>query len=415
MTGTMPTKDDSIMVRAAQLQANGTPYDKDKLNKRLIKARTALVLDNPFLGTLALNMPMEIAEWVPTAGTNGRRVYYNPWFLNELSDAQVVFLVAHEVMHPALEHMYRIQGRNGSLWNQAGDYVINQHLTDDGVGEFIDGGCLNKALFDAGDGITDRIYNILDNMPKDKSGGGGKYGVDTGSNGGIGDDLQEAEGSHAEKSQEAADWRVKVAQAAQAAKMMGKLTASQERFANEILNPKVDWRDVLRNFVEKAKSDQRSFERPNRRFIQQGMYLPSRSGDVLGEIMFWIDVSGSISSDELNQFAAEMVSVKEEGNPLKIHIGYFHSHTVDNAYVVVGQDEDMPNIGCGETGGTAFAPMFEFMRANDIDPVATIVLTDLYCSDYGTGPDCPLLWVSNHQHDAGSTYASPPFGEVVVM
>jgi predicted metal-dependent peptidase len=219
------------------------------------------------------------------------------------------------------------------------------------------------------------------------------------------DDCNDGGGSPAEQAQQAAEWKVRVAQAAQAAKMMGKMSAGLERLVEDVLKPKVDWRDVLRKFVEKCRNDQRSFARPNRRFIGQGMYLPSISGEALGEIAFAVDCSGSIGQEEIDQFAAEIHAVKDEGNPVAIHLIYFDSEV--SHYEKFTRDDDVhvePHGG----GGTAFSPVFDYMAEHDIEPAACIFLTDLYCDDFGEPPAYPVLWVSTHADQA-------PFGEVVMM
>ena len=76
------------------------------LMKRLSKAKTSLILEHPFIGSVALNMPMELSDSIPTAATNGKRVLYNPDFIEPLTDEELEFLVAHECMHPMLEHNY---------------------------------------------------------------------------------------------------------------------------------------------------------------------------------------------------------------------------------------------------------------------------------------------------------------------
>jgi predicted metal-dependent peptidase len=178
-----------------------------------------------------------------------------------------------------------------------------------------------------------------------------------------------------------------------------------ERFVENVLQPKVDWRDVLRKFVEKCRNDQRSFARPNRRFIGQGMYLPSISGEALGELVFAIDCSGSIGQAEIDQFAAEIHAVKDEGNPVAIHLVYFDSEV--SHYEKFTRDDDVhvePHGG----GGTAFSPVFDYLAEHDVEPAACIFLTDLYCDDFGEPPAYPVLWVSMGDDKA-------PFGEVVMM
>jgi len=369
-----------------------TDAQKAVQHKRIIKARTALVLEHPFVGTIALNMPFEFNDEIPTAATNGKHVVYNPRFVEDLTDEEVKFLVAHECFHPMLEHPFRRGERDPRKWNQAGDYVINQLLTDEGIGKMIEGGLLNPQLYQAGNGTTDGIYNLL---PDDDGSGGGDPL----------DDCQDGDGSPAEMAQDAAEWKVRVAQAAQAAKMMGKLSANIERFVGDILQPKVDWRDVLRRFIEKCKDDTRSFARPNRRFMPQGLYLPTASGERLGELVFAIDTSGSIGEAELNQFAAEIRAVKEEGNPSAIHVVYFDSEVCH--YDRFGRDDELQFAPHGG-GGTAFSPVFQYLAEHNIEPVACVFLTDLCCDDFGDQPEYPVLWVSTHEGTA-------PFGEVVLM
>lgn len=366
------------------------------LMKRLSKAKTGLILEHPFIGSVAINMPFELDSNIQTAGTNGKRVKFNPEFIEKLTDEELKFLVAHECLHPMLEHNYRRNGRQAKRWNMACDYVINQLLQDERIGKFIEGGCLNQATYNAGGGTSDGIYNILPEQNEDGS---------VGDIGGTGSDLEDGEGSQADQQQEAAEWRVKVAQAAQAAKMMGKLSANMQRFVDEVLQPKVDWRDVLRRFVQKAKTDQRTFARPNRRFLSQGMYLPSVSGEVLGEIAIAVDCSGSIGQREINEFATEIRGMKEEGNPAALHIIYFDSEVCH--YDHFGRDDDV-HIEPHGGGGTAFSPIFKYIEDNTIVPVACVVLTDLQCNDFGNAPDYPVLWVSNDSDKA-------PWGEVVKM
>jgi len=385
MTSVMPRRKEQVT------PAPLTPQREAKIKMRLAKAKTNLVLEHPFVGSIALGLPYYIDQSIPTAATNGKCIKFNPDFVDRLTDEELKFLVAHECFHPMFEHNFRRGERDHRKWNQAGDYVINKHLTDEKIGKMPDGGLLNDGIYQAGGGTTDGIYNILPDMPNE-----GDDPLD---------DCEDGEGTPAEKEQARNEWKVKVAQAAQAAKMMGKLSANMQRLVGEVLQPKVDWRDVLRRFIEKAKNDERSFARPNRRFVQQGMYLPTITGEVMGEVAFCVDMSGSIDEATANQFAAEVRNVFEDARPSKLHIIFF-SHEVC-AYDLIEREGDFvfnPRGG----GGTAFSPCFKYMQDNDINPVACIFLTDLCCDDFGNQPDYPVLWVSTDESTA-------PFGEVVLM
>jgi len=371
------------------------PAEEKRIERLLAKARTALVLEHPFIGNVALNLPYIVDYGVKTAATNGKNIRYNPHFVDSLNDEERKFLVAHECLHPMLEHTYRRNGRNHKRWNQAADYVINKLLDDEKIGKMPQGGLLDNNIHQAGGGTTDGIYNIL---PEPDDDGNNGHGDPL-------DDCNDGGDTPAEQAQQEAEWKVRVAQAAQAAKMMGKMSAGLERLVGEILKPKVDWRDVLRKFLEKCKSDQRSWSKFNRRFLAQGIYLPSVSGESLGEIAFAVDCSGSITQEVISQFAAEILSAKEDGNPTKIHVVYFDSEV--SHYECYGKDDDL-DIKPHGGGGTAFSPVFEYFAEHDINPVACVFLTDLCCNDFGDVPDYPVLWVSTDEGTA-------PFGEVVLM
>lgn len=371
------------------------PDEEKRVDRLMAKARTALVLEHPFVGNIALNMPFVKDYTIPTAATNGKQVRYNPYFMDNMTDEERKFVVAHECFHPMLEHTYRRGERHPKKWNQAGDYVINQLLTDEGIGRMPQGGLLNAALYKAGNGSTDGIYNLLPD-------------VDDDGNNGHGDPLDICEdggGSPADQAQQQAEWKVRIAQAAQAAKMMGKMSVGLQRLVGEVLEPKVDWRDVLRRFVEKCRTDQRSWARPNRRFISQGMYMPSISGEAMGEVAIAVDCSGSIDDKTIAQFAAEIRTIQEDSSPTKMHVVYFDSEV--SHYESYGRDDTL-DIKPHGGGGTAFSPVFEYFNEHGIEPVACIFLTDLCCDDFGDVPNYPVLWVST---DAGTA----PFGEVVLM
>ena len=369
------------------------------LERRIAKAKTALILEHPFFGNLAMNMPFEISDVVPTAGTNGDRVLFNPDYCERLNDEELLFLVAHEICHPMFDHIYRKGERDHKKWNYAGDAVINPMLQDEGIGQFIEGGVMDRDLLAQGKGTADGVYNLL---PQDSETDDDYVHNDMKAYDDIEDGAQGK--SPAEIEQKQAEMKVKIAQATQTAKMMGKLSAGLERFVGDLLKPRVNWVDVMQRFLVKQRTDTRTWARPNRRFLSQGMYLPSVSGEALGEIVFAIDTSGSIGEKELTQFASEIVKVYQDLAPTKIHVIYFDSEVCHYDCF----EDDEPVIKPHGGGGTAFSPIFKFMQDKDIDPVCCIVLTDLCCNDFGDEPAYPVLWVSNEKGKA-------PWGEIVYM
>jgi predicted metal-dependent peptidase len=196
-----------------------------------------------------------------------------------------------------------------------------------------------------------------------------------------------------------------VQQAANAAKMCGKLGVALERFVSEALRPKVDWKAVLRRFVSMRAKVERSYSRPKRRFLAEDIYLPSLGGERLGEIVVAVDCSGSISPKEIDAFAAEIRAIKEDMHPSMLHVVYFHSEVCKHD--AFGDDDELV-IAPNGSGGTAFSPIFKFLVKEGIDPTCCVVLTDLCCNDFGDDPGYPVLWVSTYDGKA-------PWGDVIVM
>jgi predicted metal-dependent peptidase len=347
-------------------------------------------------------MPFQLDASIPTAATDGTKVLFNPQFVDKLDDKELLFLVAHEIMHPVFEHHARRRERDPMLWNIAGDYVINYLLVQERVGTMPKMGLYDQAIYAAGNGMTDVIY---ENLRQEQEATGQEPDPSGDGSGSALDQVLDASGTPQEVEQATQEMKVRIAQAAQAARAQGRLSAGFKRFVDSILQPKVNWRDVLQRFVERAKTDQRSWSRFNRRFLSQGLYLPSISGESMGELVIAIDCSGSINDRVLAQFAAEVRTIKDDLCPVAIHCVYFDSEV--SHHDVVTQDDDL-NIQPHGGGGTAFSPVFQFIQDNGIEPVATVFLTDLYCSDFGYAPDYPVLWVSNGDDKA-------PFGEVVMM
>ena len=100
---------------------------------RIQKARTALLLDHPFFGSLLFRLKGRECRSIATMATDGISLFYNPAFVDTLNSATLCGVLAHEVMHPALQHHVRRSGRDPKRWNEACDYAINSLLLDDGL------------------------------------------------------------------------------------------------------------------------------------------------------------------------------------------------------------------------------------------------------------------------------------------
>lgn len=387
---------------AALEQAAQRQKTEEAARKAITAARVKLVLGkdatSAFFATLALRLRAE-ADWsCQTAATDGRRLIYGPEFVVSLPADQLLGLVAHEVMHCALAHMARRGARDPRRYNIAADLSLNPILRDAGF-TLPPGGLFPGAgqYRDLPSGLSAEEYYAL--LPRDDDSGG--QGEDPGGCGAVRD-----AGDDADQQTQAADWQVAVAQAKAAAQQRGKLPASIARTVEQLLQPTVDWRDVLREFLSRALTarDDYSWSAPNRRYIAQGIYLPSLRSEALGEVVIAVDTSGSISADTLAAFAGELNGILE-CQPCRVSVVY-----CDAAVQRVQEWEPIDGpltLDAVGGGGTSHRPVWEWLRTSGADPAAVVCLTDGE-TDFGDEPGVPVLWALT----PGSS-ARPPFGSVL--
>ena len=92
-----------------------------------------MLVKYPFFGSVVASVGYKENKDIPTAGTDGETIYYNPEYLGCLSVEEQTFVFAHEVCHIAFNHILRSEGKDPELWNIATDGVINQFLKRDGL------------------------------------------------------------------------------------------------------------------------------------------------------------------------------------------------------------------------------------------------------------------------------------------
>jgi len=356
---------------------------------QLTRARTGLIIDMPFFGELALRLKVIEDYSVPTLVTNGKFIKYNPDFTKTLSPSLTKSAFGHEVGHCIYEHMSRRGDRNPKKWNMAGDYVINAMLKDSGF-EIGEGWLFNPAFAGMG---TDEIYALLPDMPEDEGGSGEPGGP-----------LDNCEDSDSDSSEtDAIEWKIAVIQAANSAKMHGKLPASMERFIEEITTAKVDWREQLRRFVTEISKNDYTWSRPNRRFVAHNLFLPSAYSESMGLLVDAIDTSGSITQDVLNAFGSEISAAWNLARPEQL-VNIYCDAAINHVDTFNSGDELHFKMHGG--GGTDFNPPFEYIEQQGIKPACFIYLTDGYGPFPKEPPDYPVLWCM-------TTDVVAPWGETI--
>ena len=370
--------------------------------EKLTKARAGLILDMPFFGALSLRLTLKADNTCKTAWTDGRALGYNEEFINKLTLAETKGLIAHEVMHCAMQHHTRREQREHKRWNKAADYAINEILVSSKVS--LPAGALLDHSYD---GLSsEAIYSRLADEPTNDPADDGNSS-DPGGCGEVrdakGDDGKPA--GEAEMAREAADWKIATQQAATQAKAMGALPGELGRMIEEVVAAKVDWRETLCRFIQQTAKNNYTWSPPNRRHIYNGLYLPSMRSEELPPIVVAVDTSGSIGQVELDQFAAEMTSILQEYNTTcevvycDSEIGHTQTFT---------RDELPLNLEAKGGGGTDFRPPFIYVEEFFYpQPSCLVYLTDMEGRFPDAEPGYPVLWVSTSSIDKA------PFGEVV--
>jgi predicted metal-dependent peptidase len=365
--------------------------------EKITKARAGLILDAPFFGSLALRTKLIEDPDCETAWINGPEMGFNPGYIEGLSLDQAKGLLGHEVMHLAAAHHARRQDRNAKKWNMATDAAINGILERSGF--ILPPGHIPGAPDDQS---AESLYNALPDPPPDAGSDPGKSGEVRDAPGKDGNQAGPAEMAQAE-----AEARVMVAQAAQQAKSMGKLPTDIARMVDEMLQPKLDWAALLRRFVERTTKDDYRWTPPNRRFIHDGIYLPSAHSETLGDIVVAVDTSGSIGNKEISEFAAEISAILED---FRTTATVIYCDTAISNIETFTQDNLPLELHPKGGGGTSFVPPFDYVTEMGTVPACLIYLTDLESSHFPAEPDYPVLWVKTPGYGT-----PPPFGEVIEL
>ena len=288
---------------------------KDKLGlEKIIQARTNLLVSNGFFGFLAMQLRLVECYDIPTAAVDGKSLYYNPDFIHQLTEREIEFVVAHEVMHCCFQHFTRRGVRDPMGWNIAGDYVINFDLQEAGFnlipqGKIINGQPCNIMIDPQYKNMTtEEVYERLPKMTISMSGPGGEQ--DPGGCGGVMDAPGGAEGEEEAKQ----TWEVSVRQAVAIAKAenAGKVPGSLKRLLDELTQPKVSWRDKTRNFIDQSMIKEISWSRISRRSFALNTLLPGAISDRLNHLVFVIDTSGSVSYKMACEFLSEVAGALDE-------------------------------------------------------------------------------------------------------
>ncbi len=453
------------------MQSNEQELFEAEALRRMQKARSELLLSHPFFGSLALKLTLTSDKDCPNLWTDGKTLAYNPHFISVLSHEHIMASQAHEILHIACSHHVRRKGRDAKLWNKACDYAVNGLLLEAGfslpenllmhdaqydnksVDEIYT--CLSKLEDEqihggAESALTAEQTDIID---EDASSGD----VDTAQEGleakeekqdskatqGDGADNEQernatvgSEGSDAansmkdqsspqeffgeikdhpllsaENSQNTQraeqESLIQMAQAVHSAQGHGDVPMGLWRLYQSHVRPKLDWQVLLQRFIENCNDGDYSWSMPNRRYISQDIYLPSRMEPRLPAIALAIDASASIDADMLACFCAEVESILDNYHT---DIVVLYHDTIVQKHEYYSRADRPLHLTVHGGGGTNYKHIPEYLEKEQVQPVCVLWFTDLDCSSFPQEPNYPVLWVVTKK-----SYKTPPFGEVIEM
>ena len=393
--------------------------------RKVQKAKITLMRDPRFAlwsGILMVGRT-SVVDNMPSACTNGRDEKYGRKFVAELKESELNFVVLHENLHKAFRHLTtwkKLHDENHQLANQACDYVINLKLKDIDPSEktiamprFKDGMMKGKPM-----GMIDerfrgmnakQVFDILKQEDKDKCSGEGDdegEGAGQGSGGtgtreGEGFDDHDWDGAKEMTEAEKKDLEREIDQAIRQGvmahqKIAGTGAGDLDRDLLDLLEPKVDWREMLREFVKSTchAKDASSWRRVNRRFLSTGTYMPSLIGEKVGHMVIAVDTSGSVGQEELSGFLTEVKGIAEEVKPSQVDLIYWDSRVAAHEEYTETMVSDIINSTKPRGGGgTSPSCVSEYLKEKAIVPECVIMLTDGYVgSDWGRDWTAPVLW-----------------------
>ena len=342
-----------------------------------------------------------IKDDCPTAYTNGRDDYYGRAFIDGLADSEFRFLILHETYHKLFKHLTtwgHLYKDDAKLANMACDYVINLMIADENRDMFAvmpkdaEGNAIGLLDEKFRNMDTAQVYKIL-KQEQEENGGGGEG---EGEGGGL--DEHDWEGAQEMDADEQRELAQDIDQAVrQGALTAGKVGSGGNRAIDQLLQPEVNWREVLREFITETcrGNDDSTWRQPSRRHMAMGILRPSGITERVGELVIAIDTSGSIGQQELTKCLSEIKGVCDMVKPESVRILYWDTKVcAEEVYGATGTplEQLTQTTKPAGGGGTMVQCVPDYIQEKNINAQAVIVLTDGYLGgDWGAWT-MPLLW-----------------------
>ncbi len=386
----------------------------DEVRRKLVAARTRLILEKPFLGALVLRLPVREAatSWCKTTATDARAFYFNRHYIHSLSLAQTQFVLAHEALHCALSHFARRQHRDKRRWDVACDLAVNPLLIDDGLAPPPNALYLAEYAGMAAEEIYPLIDDDNDQRPQDDhlydgddAASGSAGGADSGSDESDQGVARPPPLTADERAQLKTRWQQRTAGAGQQARLAGKLAGLMARMVDELMRPQIPWRSLLARYMTLCGREDFNYARPSRR--EGDAIFPSLKSVRL-DVVVAVDTSGSVSQDEITQFFSEVEAIKASVQCRIILLACDTELSAGAPWVYEPWQALTPPMELRGGGGTSFEPVFGWVADHHGRPDLLIYFTDAIGRFPEREPDYPVLWLVKGKADT-------PWGERIQL
>jgi predicted metal-dependent peptidase len=414
-----------LHARAAGTTADSKDKDKFKnligptdakidreVRELLITARVGLLLKASFFGNLATRLKLVNAdEWCGTAATDGRHFYYNSRFIKMLRPKEIEFLFGHEVLHCVYDHFGRRGERDPQIWNIANDFCVNADLKKHNVGEFITS---VPALYDRKyEGLSsEEIYDdLMKNVQKISLDDLVKKLLDEHLDGEGDGESEDGKGrpklSEAERQQIRDEIKEAMLAAAATVDGAGNLPAGVKRLIQDLTEPKMNWRELLRMQLESTIKSDYTWMRASRKGWHMDAVMPGMKLDPMIDIAIAIDASGSIGEAMLKDFLSEIQGIMDSFPAYRIHVLTFDTDVYNPAQYNSDNLDSICDYEVSGGGGTDFTCIFNYLKENEIEPKRLVVFTDGYpFGSWGDENYADTVWILH-----GTTTIVPPWGQ----
>ena len=354
---------------------------------KIAKITMMMQKNTVFYTTILFSLKQIILSDIPTAATDGKRLLVNPAFFLDLTSNERITLLAHEILHVALDHMHRCGDRDPQPWNIAGDYVINGHL--DHAGYTLPKGGLRDKQYD--DKTTEQVYDILHKKNKQqiedllgKCTAGSMNGND------IQYPKDAAPGQEVTQDEVTAIILRAQTQAKAVGQPPGSIPGEIQIELAKIIRPALPWHVILQNYLTNLAKNDYSLRRPNRRFLPDH-YLPTPYSEAMTEVGVAVDSSGSVSDHDFNVFISKISEIQETMQPKKITVVAFDTN-IKSVQQLTEQENPFRKLKFTGRGGTNIQPILQW--AAEHKPTVMLVFTDgKFNHKPPVDPRVPFIWL----------------------